>query len=229
MRAPQHSIYAYFAIVLVVCLTSFHTQARGRHDDLWKFDIGDVKLHMSGKEVIEALKKKFGSSLNVVQVDTIQLAPKDVIAYSVFKSRLVPGKSYINGIAYSVSGQHDYSIVLSERLPGEDDTRPETVVRVMLQPRNISTREDMYQFDKAVLDKYGTPTWDDNSTGYFSRKIIWCYAKMSFGSCDSPSQPYLEWSRHFPDSFFLDLGDTDYFDKVNAAYDRIIKAPKPPL
>jgi hypothetical protein len=232
MPTFSRDIRAISGFILVVCLMVVvgDAQARRRGDEIWKFEVGGVKLNMSAKEAIAALQAKFGPNLKVIVARSTYDVPDNVIAYFSAKSRLIPDKTYISGIEYSVQNKYKYEILFAERIPGEDDSRPETAVRINLFQNDIHTREDMYQLDKAILEKYGTPTFDSDNPGYFHRKVSWCVNDAIYGGdCQKPHQPFLEWSRHFGGPYFLDLNNTDYMQKVDEAYDRILKASKPPL
>lgn len=115
--------------------------------------------------------------------------------------------------------------MLEERIPGEDDARPEAVVLAMLYPENIATKADIAQPEQALFVKYGSPTLDDNSSAEFYRKISWCLGPDEHGyPC---SMQYLKWSR--VSDYFLDIAADYYRNKVEAAYNRILKAAKPQL
>jgi hypothetical protein len=213
-------------LVLLSAVLSGHVQGqgkRGNYVDIWKFDVGNVRLKMSGNEAIEAFKQKFGSSTPVVEQKSVLNEPESTIYYTTQNSRLVPGKTYIRSVHYKVNGKYTYEVLLAESLPNAPIERPESAFRVMLWQNDIKTRADIDQFEQAVLSKYGSPTSDDNS--YHHRKTRWCLGPDKHGfPC---GMQYLEWARI--QGYFLDLADLSYTDEVDDAYNRMLRAQKPPL
>jgi hypothetical protein len=195
--------------------------------DVWKFDIGGVRLHMSGPEAIGALKAKFGASIPVEEKARGTFSLKNeimqnVITYITCESVLVEGKKFVCGVAYGhATGQ--YSVYFVERLPGEDDRRPEIATSIELTPGNVHTDADWDQFLLAVTDKYGMPTKDDEGIS-----AHWCVT----GACRNPELVlYKNRSLHFR-SLSLSLKDSGYHVKVDVAErakQHVLKATKPPL
>lgn len=194
----------FTAVLAVLALTSItHGQAKSTAPA--DFDIVSIKLHMTGGEVVDALRSRFGASLD--PVNGIQVVTTSPGRYS--------QSPYISQIHYKTK---DFSLDVQfwEIYPASS-ARREGVYRISYVA-NTKTQADIEAMRQKVRVKYGPPS------GAGPTGEMWCQA----ASCDL-NEPLLN-ARPTPidPGFYLGLTDEGFRKRMEQAFSKATTV-SPPL
>jgi hypothetical protein len=167
-----------------------------------------VRLGMSGKEAIAAIKQHFNAS-------------DEQISFREGPSSLRPGQSIISYVGYKKISEDVLWVVFQDRIP-LDDARPEYAVDMKYRIDEFRP-DELKQMRQAALEKYGPPT----IVGKVQPFEQWCAkieSRRVFGGpdgCVPEHKPVLVLRRNG-----LELVDGSYAEKLSAAAEQMKGKPK---
>jgi hypothetical protein len=170
----------------------------GKPVDIMQVDIAGVRLGMSVKQVIAALKKHFNA-------DDSQIKTGD---WNVNDELLANGNRGVGSVAYLEKGQEIVNVSFAIKIP-VDNSEPEAASRI--QYSLIDNEPNRTQMLQSTITKYGAPTAYDNTTDVYQ----WCAynpAPAYRGGpsvCDILNKSNLNLSRTK-----LTLADPSYAEKI---------------
>jgi hypothetical protein len=120
----------------------------GKLVDVMALDVAGVRLGMSVKDVVAALKNNFKGDGGKVEVDKLPST-----------SPLLPaGKTYIERVQYLKDGASVVSVYFAIGVPVKE-VQPEAVFSVSYSAGSI--QENQKRLQQAAFEKYGAPTYRD--------------------------------------------------------------------
>jgi hypothetical protein len=124
-------------VIALISGVSQIAHAQGKPVDVTKFDIGGVRLYMSGDEAVAALKQRYGAN---IQIDTTR-----------YSSQYNPPAEYVKEITYR-DGPYTLTAEFTEKFPPANDHRE---AATFIAYRSSGTEADKRQFLKSAREKYG--------------------------------------------------------------------------
>ena len=168
------------------------------------FDIVSIKLHMTGHEVAESLRARFGAKVDPVNGIRVTTSP----------GKYNPTMSYVSQVHYQTK---DFSLTVEfwEVFPASSAQR-EGAYRISYVA-NTKTQADVEDMKQSILAKYGAPT-KTGPTG-----DLWCEA----ASCD-PNQPLMNANPMSLDpQYYVGLTDEGFRRQMEAAFSKSKTGSRP--
>jgi hypothetical protein len=198
-NARKRIVLAQYILSILFLTSQANAQTRqaalGKPVDITQFDIAEVRLGMSVKQVIAALKKHFNAADS--QISNVTLP-----------TGLLASKEYVASVRYSENGQDIVNVSFTIKVP-VDSAEPEAASGIQYGLNDVEANRT--QMRQAAIAKYGAPTAYDNTSDFYE----WCAYKPAPPwpggplVCDIRNKPHLKLYRAS-----LTLADPTYADRV---------------